>query len=180
MSTKAGRIGIFAGLAAAALALAGAAGATTISLAGTQTVVNEAKGAYQMHGTLVGEWQVSSFIPEVRSGTELVGRGKEYFTGCVDSNKNGSCDPAEPAGKISFTYLFWSWFNPKTKTELYGQCLHPVVGGTGQFANATGIVHMTDTIVAHSLRTTYNGKLTFGATAAERVPTSAFARATAC
>jgi hypothetical protein len=160
MRTKVGRIAILAGLAGATLVAAPAPAATTVRLSGTQTIVDEAKGAYRMHGTLVGDWQVTSFIPQVKTGTELVASGKEVFAGCIDANMNGNCDATEPAGKINFTYLFYGTFDPKTKTEISGQCLHPVMGGSGAFTKATGVIEMADTLVRKTLRTTYSGTLT--------------------
>ena len=58
-------------LAALSTALAAAtAGATTtpvsVEVSGTQTVVDEANGTFAMHGSLVGVWQTTKFVPALR------------------------------------------------------------------------------------------------------------------
>jgi len=173
VSTKAGRIPILAVLTAAMLVTAAAASAATVRVSGTQTIVNEAAGSYQMHGTLVGNWQVTSLVPQMKAGMALAATGREFFAGCIDTSRNGSCEASEPTGRINFTYLFYGTFDPKTKTEVSGQCLHPITGGTASFANAAGIIHMTDTLVGKTLRTTYTGTLSYGTARAERVTSSA-------
>ncbi len=173
MSTKVIRGVILAGFAAATLSAVQTAGATTTPLSGAQTVVDEKAGTYKMHGSLVGDWSITSFVPEVKSPTELVASGKERFVGCIDSNRNTACDPSEPAGSVNFKYLYWAAFNPTAKALVSGQCLHPVLGGTGSFAKATGVIHMKDTPVGKTIRTTYSGMLTYGPTVADRMPTSA-------
>jgi hypothetical protein len=180
MSTKLARLTVVTALVVTGVAVAANAGATTAPLSGTQTTVNEKKGIFKMHGSLVGAWYGLSFVPQSKSATQLVAVGRERFVGCIDANKNAACDSPEPSGTINFTYTVWYAVNPTTQALVHGACLHPVVGGTGDFANARGVVQMTDTPVAKkAIRTTYNGMLTYGMTAAERVPTSARATARA-
>jgi hypothetical protein len=45
-------------------------------------------------------------------------------------------------------------------TELVkGQCVHPVIGGTGAFAKAKGVIHVTDRPSAGGVLTSYTGTL---------------------
>ena len=169
MKTTLVRGALSAVIAASALAAAATAAATTVPVSGTQTVVNEKKGIYKMHGSLVGDWYGLSLKQQSATPTQFVASGRERFVGCIDSNRNTACDAGEASGSINFTYLLWVALNPTTKALLHGECLHPVSGGTGDFAHAMGVLHMTDT----PTRTSYEGRLTYGATDAERVPTSA-------
>ena len=173
MGTKPIRIALVAMLATTALVAATSAAAKTVPLSGTQTTINEKKGIYKMHGSLRGRWYGLSFVPQAKSPSQLVAIGRERFVGCLDSNRNTVCDAAEPAGTINFTYTAWFSFNPSTKAFVRGQCLHPVTGGTGAFAEARGVVTMVDTPVGKTIQTTYKGLLTYGPTAADRIPTSA-------
>ena len=64
--------------------------------------------------------------------------GKELFTGCLDSNANGTCDKKEPAGTLKFTFMYWASFDPATGALLHGNCVHPVDGGSGSFKQGRG------------------------------------------
>jgi hypothetical protein len=140
--------------------VARAADAGPVSLKGTQTVVNEQKGSFEMHGSLLGDWQTLSYVPRYQSDTQLVATGRERFTGCLDSNRNGACDTGEAAGTLAFTYTWWARF--KDKAPVSGACVHPIIGGTKGFAKARGVVFMKDTLVGKVLRTTYTGTLDLG------------------
>ena len=94
------KLSLIAGLAALTTALAVAtAGATTapitVSLSGTQTVVDESAGTYTMQGSLVGDWSNTKFVLRYLSASQIVGTGTELFVGCVDSDKNGACGKKE-------------------------------------------------------------------------------------
>jgi len=152
-------------VAAAALAVAvfagpslgaGSAAPPPIRVTGTQTEVDMAKGKYLMHGSLVGPWQITSFKPTYYSTTQFGATGTELFSGCVDSNRNGTCETGEPSGTLRFSAKFWGELNPNTKKETRGGCFHEVTGGTGDFAKAKGVLSMIDT---PSGRTTYRGEL---------------------
>jgi hypothetical protein len=164
------RIGTGAALVGAlALALTGyafgapAGTARPLHVKGTQTIVNEAKGTYTMHGDLVGSWRVTAFTTNYQGADgRFVGSGKELFSGCRDTNLNGACGAGEPKGTIRLTFVYWASFNPKTKALVSGRCVHPVTGGTGAFAGIKGIIHMTDTPAAGGVETTYVGSLTYG------------------
>ena len=151
-------------VAAAALSLAVLAGPSLgagradppIRVAGTQTEVDQAKGKFQMHGSLIGPWQITSFKPVYYSPTQYAANGTELFTGCLDSNRNRTCDPGEPNGTLRFSAKFWGELDPTTKKETRGGCFHAVTAGTGGFAKAKGVVSMIDTPDG---RTTYRGEL---------------------
>ena len=154
----------------AALALVGMAASANspVKIKGTQTVIDEAKGQYEMHGSLVGKWNTTAFKTNYQ-GTdgEFVGSGKEVFSGCHDADASGTCDAGEPTGTLRFSFIYWATFNPKTQVLVRGECVHPVTGGTGGFKNVKGIVHMVDRPAGKEVKTTYSGSLLFpGATTA--------------
>lgn len=154
---------------AVAVTVGTAAGATTPKTAhvhGTQTVVDEDAGTYLMHGSLVGAWAITSFEPVYVSDTLYVARGTERFAGCLDQNRNGTCQSKERHGRIRFSFTSWANFDGTTGAYLGGGCVHPVTGGSGGFANATGTLLMKDTVHGDDVRTTYWGELQFGGAAA--------------
>jgi hypothetical protein len=161
---------------AAALAIVSLAAAAEVPkplvLKGKQTVVNEQKGIYTMTGSLVGAWNVTAFKVEYGdTGGRFVGSGKELFKGCYDTDRSGVCDAGEPSGTLRFTFVYWANYKPGTETLIKGQCIHPVVGGTGGFAKAKGVVHMVDVPTKSGVRTTYSGALTVpGITTASLTP----------
>ena len=130
-----------------------------VRVIGTQTEVDMAKGKFQMHGSLVGPWQITSFKPSYVSETQFAASGTELFTGCLDSNRNGTCDAGEPNGTLRFAATFWGELNPTTKQETRGGCYHAVTGGTGGFAKAKGVITMLDTPAGNTVKTTYRGEL---------------------
>lgn len=135
--------------------------AMAVKVKGTQTVVNEKKGIYDMHGSLVGRWTVTAFTPRYQGSSEFAGTGSERFQGCHDTDANGTCDAGEPSGTMRFTFMYWTTFDPKTGKLLKGQCVHPVTGGTGAFAKAKGLIIMHDRPTANGTRTTYTGTLEY-------------------
>ena len=154
---------------AALVVVAAAAGGTApVKVRGTQTVIDEAKGKYEMHGSLVGKWNTTAFKIDYQGPDgEFVGSGKELFSGCHDADANGTCDAGEPTGTLSFSFVYWANFNPKTQALVRGECVHPVTGGTKGFRNVKGIIHMVDRPAGKDVRTTYSGSLLFpGATTA--------------
>jgi hypothetical protein len=170
MTKKLSWVAAIAAAAVASLALAAAtAGATTtptsVAVAGTQTVVDEAAGTAAMHGSLVGTWQTTKFVPRYQSASEFAATGKELFTGCLDTNQNGACDAREPAGSLKFTFMYWASFDPSSGALLHGSCVHPVTGGSGSFRGAHGILHMEDTPTGADVVTTYKGTIDYQARA---------------
>lgn len=150
--------------------LAARSASAPIRVTGTQTEVNEAKGQYQMHGSLVGPWQMTGFKPLYFSPTQFAGKGTELFNGCLDSNRNGTCDAGEPTGTLRFAATFWGETNPATKKEIRGGCYHQVTGGTGGFAGAKGVIAMIDSPVGATVKTTYRGELQLAGTSTTQGP----------
>jgi hypothetical protein len=92
-----------------------------------------------------------------------VATGKEEFTGCLDSNANGTCDKKEPSGTLKFTFMYWASFDPATGALLHGNCVHPVIGSSGDFRKAAGVILMEDTPTGADVVTTYSGTIEYQA-----------------
>jgi hypothetical protein len=144
--------------AVAALALAASASAaTTYSVSGKQIVVDEAAGTFKMQGGLIGDWAITSFT-EIAKTPIYRAKGTELFAGCLDVGRDGSCK-GDPAGKLRFTITYWAKFDAQGGL-VWGSCYHPVTGGTGAFAGATGVLMMVDTPTAQGVSTSYIGNVT--------------------
>ena len=145
---------------AAALALAASASAaTTYQVSGKQIVVDEAAGTYTMQGGLIGDWAITSFT-EIAKAPLYKGKGTELFAGCLDVKHDGSCK-GDPSGKLRFTFRYWASFDAQGGL-IWGSCWHPITGGTGAFAGATGVLTMVDTPTAQGVSTSYIGNVTLG------------------
>jgi hypothetical protein len=155
VSALVGAIAVTAGVASAGSA------AKPVKVKGTQTVVNEQKGIWDMHGSLVGRWTITALTPRYEGSSEFAATGTERFDGCHDTDASGTCDPGEPSGTMRFTFVYWASFGPSGKL-VKGQCVHPVTGGTGDFAKAKGLIVMHDRPTANGVRTTYTGTLEYG------------------
>jgi hypothetical protein len=171
------------GLVAAFAASAPAGLQAAVKVKGVQTVVDEKKGLYEMQGSLVGSWTVTAFTERYASPTEYVGSGRERFQGCHDADRDGACGADEPAGTIRFVFTYWATFSSGKLVR--GNCVHPVVGGTGDFAKAKGVILMKDVPTSSGVRTTYAGTLDYAAAPkpASARPTRSLAssgRGTAC
>jgi hypothetical protein len=157
------------GTAIAASLLATTAVAVTVSgeqfpVAGKQTVVSEKAGISKMSGGLVGSWKITSF-KELATKPVFKGKGTELFNGCIDRQLDGSCT-GDPSGTINFKFRYWGKFSASDALEL-GTCAHPVTGGTGDFAGATGFLMMVDTPTkkAPFVETNYEGVITLAGAA---------------
>jgi hypothetical protein len=149
-------------LAAAAVASGAAAGPGTkpYVVRGAFITVDEAQGKARVEGGLIGDWQTTSFGPIFEGNSQFGANGTELFTGCHDRNADKKCQPLEKGTlKLSFTY--WGTYDPATGALVKGQCVHPVVGGTGAFKGARGVVFMKDTPTAAGVRTDYSGTLLY-------------------
>ena len=169
------RIAVLAALAAAVLSVATAVATAGSNgpqkLRGNYVVVDEEKGLSRTDGSLIGTWQTMSFktIAEGLTQTAGVGgppyeyaaAGTELFTGCHDRNANKKCDAAEK-GTLRFTFTYWGTYDPETGALIKGQCQHPIVGGTGAFKLARGVVYMSDRPTASGVVTVYSGTLAYG------------------
>jgi len=105
-----------------------------------------------LSGNLDGCWYTyvasSRFNP---SGT-YVEQGSEIFVGCL----NGTT-----CGTFETTYTFTAKYVDDTfAEELHGRCHHPIVGGTGDFANAKGVILFKDDVV--NLEYHYRGQISPG------------------
>ena len=123
-----------------------------------------------MVGDLNGTWTTTEFdyTYDDQSGS-VVGWGAERFDGCLDRRGDGRCGASDPAGALTFRFVSWALLDPATGALLEGRCTHPVTGGEGAFAHATGVIRMRDTPQADgSVRTTYHGRLVLREPAAQR------------
>jgi hypothetical protein len=150
---------LLAALAAAFAAIAATAEAKSIKVSGTQTVVDEENGIYEMHGDLVGSWTITSF-KELATAPLFQAKGTELFRGCLDRNHDGACS-GDPRGKLRFTFRYWALFADDGSLRA-GACWHPVVGGTKAFARARGVVQMLDAPTDTGVETTYVGTIRTG------------------
>lgn len=150
------------------LALAGGAGAAPgTQVDGVMRVVDlgdpfdVTDDVTQVWGDLIGFWSTTTFELGVATPSGVVtGSGTERFDGCLDSNENGVCDPSDPAGSLYLTFTYSAKFDLEAFALLHGRCHHPVTGGTGGFAGATGALQMRDDPVTGC--TYYRGHLTLG------------------
>ncbi|HEX3362072.1 MAG TPA: hypothetical protein VHS74_13850 [Solirubrobacterales bacterium] len=155
-----------AALASATTALAAPASGEGFAVSGKQTVVNEEEGTYKMRGGLVGEWKITSFKELPSAAGVFKAKGTESFKGCIDRKLDGSCT-GDPDGSLKFSFRYWGRFSKEDKVEL-GTCAHPVTGGGGAFAGATGFLMMVDlpTKKAPFSMTEYEGVITLAGQAA--------------
>lgn len=162
-------VGIVASL--AATGASSAAGATQVD--GVQTLVSSGDpfdatdDVYWMSGygggqpALVGWWRTTSFELGVFTPSGVVtGTGTEEFEGCLDANGDAACGAGEPSGTLEFSFESSAKYDPVTFEQQHGRCHHPITGGTGGFAGATGGLHFKDDPVAGC--SYYSGRLTLG------------------
>jgi hypothetical protein len=148
-----------AAAAAAALVLAAPAGAATYQVDGKQRVIDEAAGLSKVTGGLVGRWATTSF-EVVATEPYVEGNGTEEFSGCIDRRRDRSCK-GDPSGTISFEFRYWGLYGSADPASLiWGSCWHPVVGGTGAFAGAAGVVTFVDSPTPNGVKTSYVGTIT--------------------
>jgi hypothetical protein len=114
-----------------------------------------------MVGDLNGTWTTTEFDYTYDDQTgSLVGWGAERFEGCLDRRNDGQCGASDPSGALTFRFVYWAELDPATGALIAGRCTHPVTGGEGAFAHASGVLHMRDTPQPDgSVRTTYRGRL---------------------
>ena len=139
------------------------AGATIVRgdqlIAGSQNCPNHQPDTYWMAGDLVGCWYTVSFDviqANDNPGGKFKASGTEHFVGCLNTNGNGTCDPGEPSGTFDTTFVFTAKFAP-TGDEIHGRCHHPIVGGTGVFAGASGGLSFKD--IPSEGRFPYHGEI---------------------
>jgi hypothetical protein len=167
---------LVAGAAAVTLAAAASAKTTTVPVSGAQTVVDEDAGTYKMSGSLIGDWQFTSFT-EIATPPIYRAKGTELFSGCLDVRRDGSCH-GDPSGTLRFKFKYWAQFD-EHDALVWGSCLHPITGGTGAFAGATGVLSMVDTPTPQGVTTAYIGHVTLRGAEKSRAHAS-YAAARAC
>lgn len=135
--------------------LAGPSMAGTTRVSGDQTPVApndpciagdpSSLATYTMDGGLIGCWYTDdATYREQPSGTAQA-TGHEHFVGCLDLGGNGDC-AGDPSGSLSFSFQFSGKFDTETFAEIRGRCQHPVVSGTGGFADASGVITFQDDV----------------------------------
>lgn len=135
----------------ASLALAAPASASQNQVSGIQTLsdTTACQPGLTMTGGLIGCWYGDTFntkkFTQPASGKYLfIFYGTEHFTGCLDNDGDGQCS-GDPKGTLYFTFTFTTQTD-LTLAEIRGRCHHPVVGGDGDFANATGVLNFHDDV----------------------------------
>jgi hypothetical protein len=94
---------------------------------------------------LVGYWYTRTLEPGVFTPSGVfTSTGTEEFVGCLDADGDRSCDASEPAGTLWFAYEFSGKFDTVTFAEYHARCHHAITAGTGDFAGATGQLHIKD------------------------------------
>lgn len=137
---------------------------------GTVTVIDADTGTLRLEGGLRGTLYTTALTILLESPGMDVQQGTERIEGCLDRNRNGRCGPREPSGKLFTEYVYWATFDPATGRLLQGQCAHPIVRGTGDFAGTRGLIHMVDVQVGDEIRTTYEADLVLGAVKEPKAP----------
>ena len=107
--------------------------------------------SYAMAGGLVGCWYTDTLVTHAAqlygtpSGT-VQATGTEHFVGCLDLDNDGACSAGDPSGTLQFSYQFSGKFDTITGAEIHGRCQHPITSGTGDFANASGVINFKDDV----------------------------------
>src|SRR5262245_20816692 len=132
---------VLAAIAFAALpvsASAGGNGATVVR--GIQLAAGTCgDGGYWMTGSLEGCWQIETFVPKgAEDKAHYRATGRERFDGCLGS----------VCGAFFTTYSFTAKTDGPwpTSPEIHGRCHHPITGGEGGFAGASGELSFHDVV----------------------------------
>lgn len=140
---------------------AAAAGATVVSGAQSAPVATcagqSSLGTFVMSGDLVGCWYTDTAdLVSASAGGTAVFAGTEHFTGCIDADHNGSCGGSDPTGTWHTTFTFTAKFDANGG-EIHGRCHHPIVSGSGDFANASGVISFHDIVDGSVVTSRYSG-----------------------
>ena len=131
---------VAASLAIAVLTGTALAGGRGVAVRGTQLAAGSCEdGGYAMTGALVGCWWIDTF--ETKSSPDKShyrATGEEHFEGCLGA----------VCGSFTTRYQFTAKTDGPwpTSAELHGRCHHPVTGGTGGFAGASGQISFHDVV----------------------------------
>ena len=159
MHTAIGRVAAVVVL-AAAMAIAVATPAGAIGVKGHQKPVGPSK--YRMTGDLRGKWRVTA-LPRSVDEPGVPGQRQGALQRLPRPRPRSLLFRQSASGKLFFTFRYWAIFDEGDTPEL-GTCAHPVVGGTGSFAGATGFLMMVDTPIrrAPGIKTRYEGEINLG------------------
>jgi hypothetical protein len=167
LRSKSIRAAALAAACAAVLATAAPALGDTYRVRGKSVTVDAEAGISKMRGGLIGDWTTTSF-EELGRAPYYHARGTELFKGCLDRQRDRSCK-GDPKGTLELTFEYWGLFAaPDPASLVWGACWHPIVGGTGGFAGAQGVIQMVDTPEDGEARTDYIGNVTLKAGHARR------------
>jgi hypothetical protein len=117
-------------------------------------------GTFEMTGDLIGCWWIDdiaggNFTP---SGNATF-TGTEHFTGCIDQDGDSACTASDPWGTFHTTFKFTAQFDTATGAEIHGRCHHPIVGGTDDFANISGVIRFHDIVTPTDVSADYSGPI---------------------
>ena len=86
----------------------------------------------------------------------------EKFNGCVDVNKDGSCN-GDPSGVLKFKFRYWASVSEDDELQL-GTCAHRIVKAKGGLKGASGFLMMVDTPISSrpGFKTHYEGVIELG------------------
>ena len=102
-----------------------------------------------LSGSLDGCWYTYVSKSQFNPGGTYQEKGTEIFVGCL----NGTT-----CGTFETTYTFTGKYVDVTfAQEIHGRCEHSIVGGTGGFAGAKGVILFKDDVV--NLKFDYRGHI---------------------
>lgn len=118
----------------------------------TPATGTDCAGGGVMTGTLTGCWYMDTAVIDGGSLTSSGFRahGTEHFSGCIFDDQH--------CGTMRTTFTFTAKFD-SAGNEIHGRCHHPVVGGDGAFAGASGEIEMHDQPNGCAV---YNGNIRLG------------------
>ena len=102
-----------------------------------------------LSGSLDGCWYTYVSESKFNPGGTYQEKGTEIFVGCLNGTTCGTFDT---------TYTFTGKYVDVTfAQEIHGRCEHSIVGGTGDFAGARGVINFMDDVV--NLNFDYRGHI---------------------
>jgi len=102
-----------------------------------------------LSGSLEGCWYTYVSASKVNPSGTYLEQGAEIFVGCL----NGTT-----CGTFETTYTFTAKYVDDTFTEeIHGRCEHSIVGATGDFTGAKGVILFKDDVV--NLKFYYRGHI---------------------
>jgi hypothetical protein len=114
--------------------------------------------ANTMAGSLIGCWYTDTLSPVQSSPNgAILAIGTEHFVGCLDADRDRTCNGRDPRGALALIYAFEGRFDQQGH-ELSGGCQHPIMSGTGAFAGARGRIDFKDNVRTGT--SSYRGQLT--------------------